>query len=327
MKSFFLSKSILKKLISNKQVNIFILCLLLSCALWISITYSKEYIYSETFPISFIDNSNKVDFFTKDSVITIEVKTNGFEYLANQLFVSHKKKIVLDINDINLNLAKGKSRIPVSRLKPMIMKQLGTVSNNTKVSPENIHLVWNKVYSKKVPVILCANFSFLKPYDAYKKPEMLIKEVIVEGNKEELDKLDTLYTKKIEFKNISRTTTLSVPIDMSLIKPTLVCKTTNIPVKIVAEKYTENIINIPIDVIRYEDYQNIKLLPREVKVRYRVAMKDYNKANVKDFKSYVICSHEALSNDSKLKVYLSNIPDYIKVVSVIPEKVEYILFK
>lgn len=327
MKSIFSQKNILKRLISNKQVNVFLLCLLLSFALWISITYSKEYIYSESFPISFIDNTNKVDFFTKDSVITIEVKTNGFEYLANQLFVAHKKKIVLDVNDINLNLTRGKSKIPVSRLKPMIIKQLGTVSNNTKISPENINLVWNKVYSKKIPVVLCANFSFSKPYDAYKKPEMLIKEVVVEGNKEELDKLDTLYTVKTDFKNINKTIIFSVPVDMSSLSPTLVCKTTNIPVRIVAEKYTENTISIPIDVIRYEEYKNIKLLPREVKVRYRVAMKDYNKANIKDFKSYVICSHEALSNNSKLKVYLSNIPDYIKVVNILPEKVDYILFK
>ncbi len=327
MKYSFLTKSFLRKIVTNKKVNVFLLCLLLSFALWVSITYSKEYIYSETFPISFVDNSNKTNFYTKDSVITVEVRTSGFEYLANQLFVSHKKKVVLDIDDINLDLSKGKSRIPTSRLKPMITEEIGTVSNNTKISPENINLVWNKVYSKKVPVVCRAVFSFQKPYDAYSKPEMLIKEAVVEGNKEDLDKLDTLYTQKISYKNINRTVVLNIPVDVSSLKSTLVCKTTVIPTRIVAEKYTENVVSIPVDVVRYEDYKNIKILPQQVKLRYRVAMKDYNKANTKDFKAYVICSNEVLEKNEKLKVYLSNIPEYIRIVNIVPEKVEYILFK
>ena len=51
------------------------------------------------------------------------------------------------------------------------------------------------------------------------------------------------------------------------------------------------------------------------------------KVNVKDFNAYVVSSNLSISDGNKLKVNLNNIPDFINIVSVIPEKVEYILYE
>ncbi|MBR1769244.1 MAG: hypothetical protein IJ748_02185 [Bacteroidales bacterium] len=321
LKRFFL------KLFSDKQLNVFVLCLLISFALWVSITYSKEYVYSEVFPISFSDSSNKVNFFTKDSVITVEIRTNGFEYLANQMFASHRKKVIIDVENLNLNLSKGEGKIPVSRLKPMIMKELGYETTGAKISPETILLKWNKVYSKKVPVVNRAKFLFDKPFEAYLPEVMLSDYALVEGAKEDLEKVDMLYTQSITFKNINKSSVFFVPLDLTKLKEGLTCKTTSVPVRVTAEKFTESTVNLPVSIHKYEDFKNIKLLPKEVTLRYRVAMKDYRKVNTKDWSAYVICSKQTMDKGSKLRVYTANIPDYIRIVSTVPEKVDYILYE
>ncbi|MCF0210482.1 MAG: hypothetical protein HUK18_04115 [Bacteroidales bacterium] len=320
-------KRILSFIAKNKQGNILVLCLFLSFVLWFVITYSRVYEHNETFAITFVDNSNKVEFFTKDSVISVELKVNGFEFLANQVFSANKKKVVIELDDLNLNLSKGGEKIPIARLKPKIMKSLGYEGMEAKILPNSINLSWKKVYSKKVVVVSKCKFLFKKPYEAYFPAEVLMKQVLIEGNEADLQKIDTIYTQPITYKNIDKTTTFFVPLDLSNMPQNIYCQTTSVPVRVSAEKFTENVVAIPINVVRYEDYKNVKVLPKDVKLRYRVAIKDYNKVNIKDFNAYVICSNTAISNNSKLKVNINNIPDFVRVVSVVPEKVEYILYK
>lgn len=318
---------VIKKLLSNKQLNVFVLCLILSFALWVSITYSKEYVYNESFPISFVDSSNKVKFFTKDSVITLEIRTNGFTYIANRLYSSNKKKIIIDVNELNLDLSKGKVSISANRLKPLIIRELGYEVFNTKLNFENIVLNWKNVYSKRVPIVNKAKFRFVKPFNQYSKEELLTKYALIEGDKKDLAKIDTLYTKPITFENINKDVILYVPVEVSNLSNGLVCKTTTIPIKIDVEKYTENVISVPVSVVGYDNYRNIKLLPQEVKLRYRVAMKDYKNVYTKDFKAYVVCSEREIEKNSKLKIFLSSVPSYVNVVNIIPDRVDYILFK
>lgn len=318
---------IIKKLLSNKQLNVFVLCFILSFALWVSITYSKEYVYNESFPISFVDSSNKVKFFTKDSVITLEIRTNGFTYIANRLYSSNKKKIIIDVNELNLDLSKGKVSISANRLKPLIIRELGYEVFTTKLNFENIVLNWKNVYSKRVPIVNRAKFRFVKPFNQYSKEELLTKYALIEGDRKDLAKIDTLYTKPITFENINKDVVLYVPVEVSNLSNRLVCKTTTIPIKIDVEKYTENLISVPVSVVGYDNYRNIKLLPQEVKLRYRVAMKDYKKVYTKDFKAYVVCSEREIEKNSKLKIFLSSVPGYVDVVNIIPDRVDYILFK
>ncbi len=318
---------VLKKIFSNRQINGLILCFVLSFALWVSITYSKEYVYNESFPISYTDTFNKVTFFTKDSVISLEIRTNGFTYMANKLYSSNKKKIIIDVQELNLDLSKGQVKISSNRLKPLIIRELGYEVFTTKLNFENTILYWKNVYSKRVPIKNRAKFDFKKPYNLYAEPKILTKTILIEGDKKDLAQIDTLYTEEVVFQDIDRDVTLFVPVDMSQLSKSVSCKTTNIPIKIDVEKFTENVVNVPVSAIGHEDYRNIKLLPREVKLRYRVAMKDYKKVYLKDFKAYVVCSNREIENKSKLKVSLSNVPSYVHIADIVPDRVDYILYK
>jgi hypothetical protein len=326
MKSYL--KTFIALIIKNKQFNLLLFCLFLSFALWLSITYSKTYEHIIVYPIAFVDNNHKATMYSvSDSTISVNVKANGFEFLLNRGYSKHNKKIIFDINKLLINSTRSYIKIPTSMLKGKIINAIGYKNVNIAVSPDTITIAWIKTFSKKVPLINKTNFHFKKPYQAYSPIELMNKYIIIEGSKKDLDRIDTIFTENVSFNNINRNCIMFVPLDL-----TNISKNVNIPMKQVlvrirAEKYTENIVKLPINVIRYESYKNIKVLPKEVRIRYRVAIKDYKKINTADFNAYVVCSNENLAKKNRLKVFIGNVPSLVNIVSVMPDKVEYILFK
>ncbi|MBO6117578.1 MAG: hypothetical protein J6P44_03445 [Bacteroidales bacterium] len=294
--------------------------------LWLFITYGRDYQHSISYSVTFTDSNNRAEYHTSDSVITVGVKTNGFEYLVKGR-TRHKKHIVVDIDKLNINLSKGKVTIPTSRLKPQIMQILGIRGTDISLSPSNIELTWNKLYSKRIKIVNKCTFKFEKPYDAYYPADILIDEAIIEGNEKDIAKIQSVSTQQLVYNNINKTSVFLVPLDLSQLPDGVTCRLKNVPIKITAEKYTENVVSLPVKVVRYEDYRNIKVLPKEVKLRYRIAVKDYAKVNDKNFNAFVLCSDQAMSKSKKLKVNITNVPEYVRITDIYPQKVEYILFK
>ena len=324
MKKFF--SKIFSFFIKHRQVTTFIICLCVSLFLWLFITYGREYQHSVVYTINFIDNTNKVEYHTQDSIITIGITTNGFAFLARNLN-NDKKHITINVEKLNINLSKGKATIPSSRFKDQITKILDIRGQDISITPANINLTWRKLYSKKVNIVNTCSFKFKKTYNNYFPPELLIKQAVIEGNANDISKINQINTKPIVFENIFGSGVFLAPLDLATLPKGVNCHLKSVPIKLTTERYTENTIELPVKVIRYEDYRNIKVLPKKVKVRYSFAIKDYKKVNQREFNAFVICSDEAMQKRSKLKVTIGNVPDYVRIVNVYPEKVEYILFK
>ncbi len=323
-------KNILSKIFEffskHRQINAFIVCLCASFCLWLFITYGKEYEHSVSYPVSFMDKDNKVEYFTQDSIITLTIKTNGFNFLAKNTFNS-KKHLTIDVDKLNIDLSKGKVSIASSRIRSQIINHLGFRGMDVSISPTTIDLTWNKMYSKKVKIVSKCRFYFEKPFEAYLAPQLLVDEVIIEGSKNDISSIDTIFTEQINYKAINHSGVFLAPLDTKNLPKGITCRMKSVPIAINCEKFTENVVSLDVKPVRFEDYKSIEFIPKQVKLRYRVAIKDYKKVNSKDINAYVLCSEENLKEDSKLKVFLSNIPKYIQVVNIYPEKVEYILFK
>ena len=71
--------------------------------------------------------------------------------------------------------------------------------------------------------------------------------------------------------------------------------------------------------------EKIRLFPSSVKVRYKVAIEDFQKVNPDDISAYVITNLD--KNKKKLRVILKDVPEFIKVLSIDPPKLDYIIQK
>jgi hypothetical protein len=164
----------------------------------------------------------------------------------------------------------------------------------------------------------------VQPFSSSEQPKLEKNFLELEGTREELRKIDTLYTKEMTLKGINRDLFVFVPVEFDHSSTNL-----NLPMSIVGmsinvKEYTENVVSIPVSAIVGKN-EKIRLFPSSVKVRYKVAMEDFKKVNPDDISAYVITNLD--KNKKKLRVILKNVPEFVKVLSIDPPKLDYIIQK
>jgi hypothetical protein len=96
---------------------------------------------------------------------------------------------------------------------------------------------------------------------------------------------------------------------------------TSVKVSVKVEKYTESDVNVP---IAQPDSVHVRFFPDVVTVKYLVAIKDYPGLSSEAFRVEV---DDAQLKDlrSLLDVKMTLWPQYVQVLSITPEKVEYLI--
>ncbi len=316
----------LKKTISSAAFRAMCLCVFFSLVLWMFIVFSDNRQHDFEIPIQF-ENSAKPDvfYYTRDSVVVVNVEATGFEFLFKSGFEDKKEKIYFDVNKLPINKSKGEMKLSSDFLKAPITKSLGMENVAISILPDTILLKWQKKYSKNITIVSKAEFETKNSYRIIKNPELLIKKVVVEGDKRVLDQIDTIYTKNINISNIDKSHIALIPLEITQQHKGLYFRTTNIPVKISIEEVTENEIELPISIVQQGEEKNVKIFPSKVKVKYRIPIKDYTKINAENFNFYVLYDANNLQNTNKLKIRSANIPNNVEIISINPRTVDYLI--
>jgi hypothetical protein len=103
--------------------------------------------------------------------------------------------------------------------------------------------------------------------------------------------------------------------------------TNKVKVTIPVEKYTEKILNIPIDAENAPDNYDIKTFPGYVTLSCWVSISNYDNLKPYMFRASVDYKTLVESNQNKLKVNLTKIPPNIQNVRFHPKSVDYIIEK
>ena len=134
-----------------------------------------------------------------------------------------------------------------------------------------------------------------------------------------------MYTKKEELLDISE----SFEYDVSLIRPnkSVVLSDETVMVKAEVDKITDGSYNLPFQVINLPRNVIISTYPKEVKIVYQVALKDYNKIPENSFT--VQCDYKQ-TEDNNLDYLIPKLvdkPEIITNVKIIPNKIEFLIKK
>ena len=101
----------------------------------------------------------------------------------------------------------------------------------------------------------------------------------------------------------------------------------NVKITIPVEQYTEENINVSVKVDSLPRNYSLNIYPPIVQISYQVAVPDYEKVKPEMFHASISGPKALHPGNTKLKVRLIESPSFIKVLSIHPEKVEYILNK
>lgn len=314
-----------EKIRLNRKVATFLACLALSVLFWLMMALSKDYTIVLSYPVEYVNApKDKVISNLLPRSIDMEIKARGFYLLAHKF--KDPQTVFVDLSDNKALSTKNYYYILTNEKMNKIAEQFSSRINIVRIIPDSIFLNFNKKITKRVPVVANIKMSFNNQFQL--SDSVLLEPAFVEvsGAVEVLAKLNKVETSPIVLKDIEQ----SKMVELDLLRNTPLGEV-DINVKKVkalinVKKYTEAVIELPIEPINLPSGYSLKAFPDKVTVKYNVAFDNYGKMNSSLFRA-VIDYKKAEPNSNKLKIVLEKFPTEIRSVKLDPEKVEYILKK
>jgi len=284
---------------------------------------SKEYETSVAIPISFInipENMRLVN--TPDNELDVKVKSHGFYLLSNNIF--KYKKLTISIQDLKESNKKGliqKQWITKKKYRSLY----NLFSSDIKIlsaSPDTIKFNLKQKESKKVAVQFNGDIQFSSQFRLKNEVELFPDSILVYGTKQALSNLSFVETENINFSSIEEDVKQKVSLkDLDGLN----FSKDQIEVSFVVEKFTEKVLELPINPINVPPGYKIKFYPPKVEVITTVSFADYDKIIPSMF--FVKVDASELNERKKLEVNLSSKPSFVDVIRIKPRRIEFLLIK
>ncbi len=304
---------------------IFSVFLLLSIIFWFLNALEKEYSTEINFPVKFYNfPSDKISVGRIPEKITVKLNGHGYDFIGNIRGLNNTininvKKLAIKKNN---NSQSDEYYILTSLLRKRISLKTNSNTEIINISPDSLIFKLSDIVSKKVPVIPNLKFDFKKMYMLNGKIIISPDSILISGLKIDIDSINNIKTKYKKYFEIADTVNDNIRI---ITKNNIKYSNQNIDLIIPAEKYTENILNIPIQVKNLPDTLKIITFPEKIKVTFKTCISNYKNIQPKDF--HVSVNYEAsLSKEQdKLKVRLEKYPKNVKSIKIYPESIDFIV--
>lgn len=325
-----ISKYSKKNRIQNqKKVFIFSICLFISVFIWLTKKYSKDYIITLPFKVSY-DNIpfNKILINNPDSSVHITFKSQGYKLLYYQLINKNKNELKINIAE-KLKLKNSNNYLAISSKELIndswLEKKIG--NGLISISPDSIYLNFENAFIKKVPIVPNIKIDFLSQFQLYGNYKVSPDSVLISGTKNDVKRISYIPTEYKYLSNISENSELIAKLLYPKNNFKIRYITDKVKITVPVEKYTETGLEVPLKIKTNNKSFNVKLFPDKVKVSFQVAVKDYKKINSDLFIIQVDIDNGLINEEKKLQTELVKFPDFVRNVKIYPERVEYIIFK
>ncbi len=307
---------------NQKKLRVFLLFLILSILFWSLIKLSKEYISDVEFELAYSDiPNNKLIQNEPDQKVKLTLKTIGFKLLNYEF-----RKRVLDYSLTEIEKKGGSMYYSETRSNTNYLQaQLSAETVVLNIEPDTLFFDLGVKRSKKVPVVSQVEFSFKTGYNFVGEFSLNPSEVSISGPEKVIDTINEVYTSSFHIKDISE----SFEQEVSLKGPNEVVVLSDeiIVVTGVVDKITDGSYILPFEVINLPRNLIMSTYPKQVKVIYQVALKDYNKIPENGFR--IQCDFKQ-TQDSDLDYLIPKLvekPEIITNVKIVPNKIEFLIKK
>lgn len=231
-----------------------------------------------------------------------------------------KKPLYLTI-DIHpyIHGTKGNIHIPSDVIRRSIGDILQGTTHLIGVYPNEITCAYFTEKERTIPVAAHCNLHLAPEYQLVGKPILNHSTVKIYGKENALQAIDSIYTQYTILHNLIDTTNVRVAL---VIPNGLRCNIDSVNMCIIAERYTEKKITIPLEVRGVPEGYKIRLFPNQVDVSVRIGMNHFSKITAKDIRA--VCYYSADRKD-KLVVELEYSHSRITAAWAYPSVVEFLL--
>lgn len=311
----------------NQRLIIFIFFLIVSTVIWYLSKLNHEYSTSLSYPVRYESlPKGKVLVGEPPRKIQLKVKAFGYTLLKCKLGAA-LSPIELDLNK-HLSYAyegtKVKQFVLTYRLRNSVVKQLGSEILLEGIEPDTLNVELADMVSKRVVVKPNVEVGFEQQYMQSGYLDIEPDSIIISGPKSIIDTIKVVQTKSVKLKKLDQ----KVSKKMSLIPINQVSfSRRSVMLSVPVEKYTELTVKVPVGIDNQPDSVKLLFIPKAVDVKCNVVLSKYFTLSPSMFKADVDFNQIGTSLNKKLKVKLSIVPEFVKMVDYSPKYVEYIIEK
>jgi len=321
IKNFF-SKRIFKY---DKRLFVFLIFVIIATIFWFLNQLEQEYETNVTLPVRYTN-------FPEDKILVndldkyFDIRVKGFGYKLLEYKISNKfLPFVIDVNSITMRMYSRKDYVKfyalTRNLSDKIEQQLSSELQIITIEPDTLFFDFADRIHKKVPVV-----SRVKPLPASQymiKDQILINpdSITISGANPIIDTINQVYTKKVEINDLTQNFQEFVAIQRY---DNVDYSDEKVKISITIEKFTEGNLKVPLKVKNVPDSLILRTFPDEISVSYFVALSDYDKV-LPQFFDAEVDYNDININNNKVKVRVTNWPDYIRSLRFYPQAVEYLI--
>ncbi len=251
------------------------------------------------------------------SSVMIEIRDAGA-----RLNTYHKDPLRLTI-DLHpyIHGSKGTIHIPSDALRRSISDLLQGTSSLIEANPDEIICPYFTEQEKTVCVAFAGEMTTANEYQIVEKPLISPQKIKIYGQDKILDKIDTLFTVPTHLEDLSDTTNLRIALAMP---KGIRSDIDSLSMRIIAERFTEKKMLVPVHVIGAPEGYTIRLFPDQVEVNVRVGISHFAQVNASDIRA--VCTYLPERKD-KLDVEIRYSTPYITAAWAFPGVVEFLLLE
>lgn len=324
---------------SVRHVNSFIVILLLTVAVWLFVAMSE----SREFPLQVQVEMSGYDaeryaVQQADSAIVFQVQASGFSAMALG-FRGEAVVLPVDMSAERIHryqrLAADGSRqlhihsVAVADLVEPLRQQLMHYGIRSAGSQrDSLRLVLAPRASKTLPVdISTLQVSFADGYGLYGEPVVSPAEVTLYGSQQALDRISVLRLEPAAIAGLTSTATHHLPLESVWQQYSGVsASVTHVAVTIPVSPYVERSFSLPVTVLPADSSLRLRLYPDRATVRFWVARDDVASVSPSQF-ILAVDRADILAGNAPLVPRLERFPDHVRVRSIEPSGLQYVIIQ
>lgn len=312
-----------KKLTRN--IYVFLSCLILSLSLWFLTTMNRMHTDTVKIPVRYINlPENKMVLNDLPDYITVSIKAKGFRLLSNYIFKNWNS---LEVNvDSQKDMLKGKLNywvLPLQNKREELSKQFGSDITIQNIEPDSIYFQFDFKSSKKVPVVFSGQINYQKQYGQSSTLLIQPDSILISGTSDLLKMTDSVTTEHV----VTDVLTQDFQNEVKL-KPIKGLKYSHqqVSIYIPVEQLTEKKMEIPVNISGVPQDETMKIIPDKVWVNLLVPVSKF--ALIKEDLIQVTAEYpQKKSAIQKVILKITRKPDFVKIQSIDPLAVKYIVLK
>ncbi len=309
----------------SKRFSVYLFCIGISTFIWFLMKFSGSFTTQLPVKVHFTTPSTK--WYVKNENLALTIDARGFGFGLMWYKIS-------GLRDINIDLSQFEIRgeeldhfiiVPNDFVLNSLSKLFSEEEYIDAIYPSVIKVDLSHALTKSVPIVSKVKVYTENGYKIKNKIQIKPAKLELSGPEYILSDIDHVDSFVDTIRALKEDITMKLLLDVDSLNEWIVGKK-DVDLNIQVMELTSGTIEIPV-VARVEDpLTSVKILPTKVKLFYQVGLADYQLVDEKTFKAYVSLS---AGNDlpDKLKVLISNIPEFVEIIRIEPPYVEYLISK